>query len=549
MKQNRLGTDARTKIPLKRSVLNNDASRRRDALTMNDPSHEKDSAPAADAQSPPVLAPGHNCCAVAEARRAAVLIDAENYFAALDDALRGAERSVMIIGWDFDARIRLRPQDGSHSPTLGDLLRSLVEGRPQLEVRILVWSLAAIHAPGASLPLLLGAEWQKHERIHLHLDAHHPAYASHHQKIAIIDDSLAFVGGMDLTVERWDRPGHAPENHLRRCPAGARYDPVHDVQMVLDGPVVREVCNVTRARWHHATGEALPTDAAVDRWPDAVKPDFMYVPVAVSRTQPRHGEQPAVEEIARLNDDLLRAAQGTVYIEAQYFTGRRLRRLLKDMLAQADGPQIVVVCTRVANGVLERFIMGANRERLLRSLKAVDKHNRLRVYYPVAGGAEERRLLIHSKVMIVDDSFLRIGSANLNNRSIGLDTECDVTVAAQSPEQRESVRRIRDTLLAEHLRVEVSILRAALEHEGNLADAIDDLTHEDCGLRPMTATRGATRSFPGTILLDPERPLPFGEGLHRFLFRKDAQGRRARRDTANSETASVTRPSTRGTTK
>lgn len=521
----------------------------RDAPTMNDPSHEKGLAPAADAKSPPVLTPGLNCCAVAEARRAAVLIDAENYFAALDDALRGAERSIMIIGWDFDARIRLRPQEGPHSPTLGDLLRSLVEDRPQLNVRVLVWSLATIHAPGASLPLLLGAEWQRHERIHLHLDTHHPAYASHHQKIVVIDDSLAFVGGMDLTVARWDRPGHAPENHLRRCPAGTQYDPVHDVQMVLDGQVVRCVCDITRARWLHATGEVMPTGVAVDRWPDAVKPDFMDVSVAVSRTQPRHGEQPAVEEIARLNDDLLRAAQGTVYIEAQYFTGRRLRRLLKDMLAQAVGPQIVVVCTRVANGVLERFIMGANRERLLRSLKVVDKHNRLRVYYPVAGGAEERRLLIHSKVIIIDDSFLRIGSANLNNRSIGLDTECDVTVAAQSPEQREAVRCIRDTLLAEHLRVEVSVLRAALERDESLADAIDALAHEDCGLRPMIASRGATGFFPGTIVLDPERPLLLGEMLHRLRFRKLAQDRSGRRDTANSETAKVTRPSTRGTRK
>src|SRR5690606_12209369 len=143
------------------------------------------------------------------------------YFAALEASLRRADRSIIIIGWDFDARIRLRPQDGADTLTLADLLRSLVEKRPELHIRILVWSLATVHAPGKTLPLLFGASWARHERIELRLDTHHPAYASHHQKIVIIDDSVAFVGGMDLTVARWDRPGHVPNEELRTDPDGA----------------------------------------------------------------------------------------------------------------------------------------------------------------------------------------------------------------------------------------------------------------------------------------------------------------------------------------
>jgi len=496
-----------------------------------------------------VVVPGRNCCAVSKADRAAMLIDGECYFAALDASLRSARRSITIIGWDFDASIRLRPQDGAGAPTLGDLLRHLVEERPDLNVRILVWSLATIHTPSASLPLLVGPDWASHERIELRLDTHHPVYASHHQKIVIVDDSVAFVGGMDLTVDRWDRPGHAPDDDLRRRPGGDHYEPVHDVQMVLDGPVIRDICAIARARWQDATGETLQPGAAVDRWPQRFPPDFRNVWVAISRTLPRFGSRPGVEEAAQLTDDLLRAARRAIYIEAQYFTGRRVGRRLADMLGQPEGPQIVLICTRVANGMLERFIMGANRERLLRRLKAADRHGRLRVYYPVAEGAEKHRLLIHSKVMIVDDGFLRVGSANLNNRSVGLDSECDVTIIAQTPQERATVLRLRDTLLAEHLGAEYRDLHDATSRKANLADALERFLHKGHTLRPMPVTRGTRRSFPGTFLLDPERPFPFAGALHELRRWMSRQGRFRRRDNTSSDRPRTAEPKQRGMRK
>ncbi|WP_206019306.1 phospholipase D-like domain-containing protein [Roseovarius spongiae] len=501
----------------------------------------------AEARPAAVLVPGRNCCALSEAERAALLIDGEAYFAALDASLRRAERSILIIGWDFDARIRLRPQDGADAPTLGDLLRSLVEERPDLHVRVLVWSLATAHGPGESLPLFVGADWSAHERISVRLDTHHPFYASHHQKMVIIDDSVAFVGGMDLTVARWDRPGHAPEEKLREDPDGKPYEPVHDVQAVLDGPVVRAVGDIARERWRDATNEALPAAAPVDRWPDSVEPDLSNVSVAVSRTRPRYNGRAGVEEVAQLTDDLLRAARRTVYIETQYFTSHRVGRLLETMLAQPDGPEIVVVCTRTANGVAERFIMGANRERLLRRLKAADRHDRLRVYYPVADSAEAHRLLIHAKVAFIDDRFLRVGSANLNNRSVGLDTECDVTLVAQTQPEREAIRRLRDTLLAEHLGVDRGDLNGPSSEGKRLLDVIDGLRHDGHSLRLMPTSRGARRPFPGTVLLDPERPLPLAGGLYRLWSRLARFGRA--RDRRSSESPSVASPKQRGTRK
>src|SRR5688500_15841679 len=203
-----------------------------------------------------ILRPGDNCWRIEPASRAATLVDAGAYYAALDSALRSARRSVMIIGWDFDGRIKLRADDPD-CPALGPFLRELVEARPELEIRILIWSVAVLHAPGDPVELVIGAEWQNHPRLQLRLDRQHPIYAAHHQKIVVIDDNLALVGGMDLTVERWDTPEHLAEDPRRTRPDGTAYTPVHDVQLVVEGEVARAVAAHARHRWKVATREEL----------------------------------------------------------------------------------------------------------------------------------------------------------------------------------------------------------------------------------------------------------------------------------------------------
>lgn len=473
-----------------------------------------------------ILEPGRNCCAVSRARRASMLVDAEAYFGALETTFRTARRSIVIIGWDFDARTKLRPQDGDEAPTLGAFLRGLVEERPQLEVRILVWSLAALHAPSAPAQLLLGQEWEEHPRIKVRLDTNHPIHAAHHQKIIIVDGSLAFVGGMDLTIDRWDTCEHTLHDDRRCMPDGNAYRAVHDVQMVFDGPAVEAVIEVANTRWLDATGEMPEPHRWKDRWPAEIVPEFTDVPVALARTAPRlHGSQ-VVEEAAVLFEDMLRAAQRTVYIEAQYLTAKRLRPVLRELLSRDDPPEIVVVCPLNANGVIERFIMGANRDRLLRSVRRADRHNRLRLYhsYVPGGDVEECDVLVHSKVMIVDDRLLRIGSANLNNRSMGLDTECDVVIEADRPETRDAILHCRDRLLGEHLCREPAEVAAAVRSAGSLIGAVERLNRPDGRrLEPLTVKRGPRHSFPGTRLLDPERPFAMVEALHRLWCRLRGQ--------------------------
>jgi phosphatidylserine/phosphatidylglycerophosphate/cardiolipin synthase-like enzyme len=187
---------------------------------------------------------------VAKARRAAVLVDAADYYRHLHSALCRAQRSITILGWDFDGRIKLCPDRGPEDARpLGPFLRDLVEDRPDLEIRILVWSVAVLHAPGDSKSLLVGDDWQEHPRIHLHLDTKHPFYASHHQKVVVIDDAVAFAGGIDLTIQRWDASSHQAENACRVTPDGEAYEPVHDLQMAVDGEAAQALGELARRRW------------------------------------------------------------------------------------------------------------------------------------------------------------------------------------------------------------------------------------------------------------------------------------------------------------
>ena len=466
--------------------------------------------------SPPawkILDPGRNCWKVASAERAAVLVDGAPYFARLEAALRRARRSIMILGWDFDGRIRLRADASpEESPPLGALLRSLVEANPDLTVHILVWSTAVLHAPGAPGPLLFGADWQEHPRIKLKLDTHHPIYAAHHQKIVCVDDRVAFVGGIDLTVGRWDTRHHYMDEPRRADPtSGKPHPPVHDIQMALEGDAARSLADLARARWHAATGEELtPTEmTGHELWPDDLEPHFTGGQVAIARTMPAFGGQPAIAEAAALTADALKAAQKAIYIEAQYITASYIREILAEQLSKPHGPEIVVVVTLESRGLVEQFAMGTNRDRLLRRLKKADRYDRLRVAYPCVPCSDgEHQILIHSKLIIVDDVFLRIGSSNLNNRSIELDTECDVAIEASDEQTRRTIMRLRDELLAEHLDCTPDVVRQTVEQsDGSLLRAIDCLNCRPRGLRGFDRITddGPTHSVPGTWLLDPKR--------------------------------------------
>jgi len=478
----------------------------------------------------PVLQPGKTCWRIAEADRVAVLIDSESYYAILEETLAQARQSIVIVGWDFDGGIALRP--GRSPLMLGPFLRSLVEGRPDLTIHILIWSMAVVHAAGAPLPLLTGLGWPDHPRIRLRLDTEHPIYAAHHQKIVCIDGSLAFVGGIDLTVGRWDTSQHQAHDPRRRNPDGIYYGPLHDSQMMVDGEAAGAVSDIVQRRWLAATNQRLELAAGEDDlWPTWLEPDFRKIDVAVSRTAPPWRGTAGVREGLACTKALLRSAGRSIFIEQQYLTARSFDRILARSLRRGAGPESVLIINDRLEGSVERIYMGGNRDRVLRRLMRADRYGRLRAVYPVVPDiGSDCTVKVHAKLIIIDNEYLRIGSSNLNYRSTGLDTECDLTVQAKEQADRGKIAAIRNRLLAEHLGVAVEIVDQTVLKTGSLVKTIDALSGGPRSLRPYRVSRQpfATRWVWGTFLVDPSRPVRLLSPLRRLILRAVSGGRSPR---------------------
>jgi phosphatidylserine/phosphatidylglycerophosphate/cardiolipin synthase-like enzyme len=200
----------------------------------------------------------------------ACLVDGEAYFEAVADAIAGARRQILMIGWDFHSRVRLRrtAEPDGLPDELAARLDAVVERREDLHVHLLGWDFAMLYAfEREALPLYrLGLRTRP--RVHFRLDGRHPLGASHHQKLVVVDDALAFVGGFDLTSNRWDTRAHRPRDDRRVDPGFSEYGPFHDVQLAVDGDVARALGELARERWRRATGERLdPPEARHDPWP------------------------------------------------------------------------------------------------------------------------------------------------------------------------------------------------------------------------------------------------------------------------------------------
>src|SRR5262249_38620021 len=159
------------------------------------------------------------------------------YFAALADAIERAEHSIIMLGWDFHSRVRLRrggDDDGAGSELLA-LLERRVRRRRGLRVYILAWNFPMIYALEREWHARLRFGTRSHRRISFRLDSAHPLGASQHQKLVVVDDALAFSGGLDVTACRWDTREHLATDPRRCDPSFADYGGFHDVQIAVDG--------------------------------------------------------------------------------------------------------------------------------------------------------------------------------------------------------------------------------------------------------------------------------------------------------------------------
>ncbi|AOJ76823.1 VTT domain-containing protein [Burkholderia ubonensis] len=464
---------------------------------------------------------GRNCDEIRHADRFTILIDGAAYFATLRAALIRASHTVFIVGWDIDSRMRLVPDganDGFPEP-LGAFLCALAAARPRLRIYVLAWDFAMIYALERDWPPVYRTAWQSHRGIVFQLDGAHPRGASHHQKLVVIDDRVAFVGGLDLTRARWDTPSHAADEPRRRDADGASYRPFHDVQAMFDGDAAAAIGEQARQRWRYACGRRvairahrhLDREDDVDPWPPGVPVDVRDVQLGIAYTAPRHRDREPVSQVRALVEDTIRAARRHLYIENQYFTAAVVRETLSPRLADACAPDVTVVAPPAHSGWLQEATMGVLRARLHAALVAADRFDRYRLLYPHVDGLDRDWVNVHSKVMIVDDECLVIGSANLNNRSMLLDTECDIAlVAAGDARIRAAIAHMRDRLLAEHLGTTPAAVADAFAQPERPNAALDRLRAKDGRtlrtLDPAVAPQ-LDALVPVSARLDPERPI------------------------------------------
>lgn len=473
-----------------------------------------------------ILKEERNCWRLAKADRVAFLVDGIDYFAAFRDVVKQAKESILIIGWDFDSRIRLLPGDTQDElpVKLGDFLKAVVKGRSGLEAHVLIWDFAMLFALEREFVPVYKMRWNTSPRLHFRMDEKHPVGASHHQKIVVVDDAVAFVGGFDLTKSRWDTSEHRAEDARRVDPSGEHYPPFHDVQVMVDGAAAAALGELARERWRRATGDKIPVPSSQgrDRWPSAVEPQLQRVSVGIARTEPHFQGYPEIREVENLYLDAIAAARRSIYIENQYLTSAAIGEALAARLREEHGPEIVIVLPVRTSGWLEQATMDVLRARLLTKLRQADRQQRLRVFYPDALGLDGMCINVHAKVLIVDDTLVRVGSSNLSNRSLGLDTECDLAVEAGGDRRVErAIADFRNRLLAEHLGAEPE--RLAQTMQGSLVEVIETLRDGPRTLRALDGRVPETLNdtVPGSAVIDPEQPLDPDDLVEYFVPEED----------------------------
>jgi len=433
-----------------------------------------------------LLQPGSTCWRTAPASRALAILDTQDYFLAAKAAMRRARRSIHLLGWSFDPLTQLTPDTeggGPEDDRAGPFLRGLAQARPALDVRVLIWKSALPVAASQHFFPHRARACFKHTPVHFRLDASVPFGACHHQKVLVIDDSLAFCGGGDISTDRWDSVHHLDGDRRRNMPTGGMHDPRHEVMLMVEGEAAAMLGDLFRRRWRRSTGVTLPpapspTQATTqDLWPQGFTADFHDVQVGLARTEPAWRDQPEVCENEALHLQAIKAARRFIYMENQYVASPAIGEALAARLEQDDGPEVLIVSTEHSPSWFDRMTMDKTRSALIRRLQGADRHGRFHAYCPETQAG--KTIIVHAKHAIIDDVMLRVGSTNLNNRSTGFDTECDLAIeVGQGPEHAEAraaIRRHRTRSLAHFLDVEPATFEAAFARTGGLAAAVEAL--------------------------------------------------------------------------
>lgn len=466
-------------------------------------------------------------CAVA-----GLLIDAEDYYRAFYQAALNAKRSILLSGWQFDRDVALlrgndaeQAEKAGHPITLLKFLNWLCEQNPQLEIWILAWDFHVVLAAEREWMQKLYFHWMTNPRLRFRFDDNHVERGCHHQKFAVIDGQHSFLGGIDLCDHRWDSRDHEAKNPLRMS-RGEPHQPFHDIQIYMGGPEIAGcLIDLFASRWERAAEEPLPdgVQKPVRELGHFAPQNLLRLPaseVVISRTDPNaapSGPRPCVE-IRLLYVAAIKAAERLIYLETQYFSSHEIADAFEARMRDASLGKLEIVMMLNMRGetLKEQAAVGLAQAQNLKRLKevALETGHQLGLYFTLphcqAGEEAEHGTFIHSKLMIVDDRFLTVGSANLTNRSMAVDTELNATVEAASEDDALSlgIRKARATLLAEHTGgPEIARVRGLVERLDQIADAgAAGKRDEPCRLRRHPSP--TAQESAALLLIDPQE-LPF----------------------------------------
>lgn len=437
------------------------------------------------------LRPGTQACPTfVEDSEWVPVVDGVEYFAQVRALIEqaGPGDSVFATGLQIEPDMDLtglRPDEEGYRPLIDVLADKAAAG---VDVRILLT--AAVFSgsvPGVKIgPFRANVFAAQAFRAHASLrgrvllDWSGAGIGCHHQKMVVLHvggELTVLVGGLDLSTNRYDAEPHD------RLSIGHERWGWHDGAVRLRGPAAARVWEVYRGRWIEAA--SLPRRDVYfppARWevmnPDPFLTDLPPAPSVPAHPSPgtavqvlrsfrpwkidqwftlyrRHWEvlpKHGVHEVFHALCTAIAAAQHFIYLEDQYFYeapgGRRAFRLygmLRD--AAARGVKVILVCSGrkdpadVGVNKFRRRITGDIQRGVIDQLKPADRAN------VMMHRIED--LTVHTKLMLVDDVFASVGSANFFSRSMrGTDTELSTVLVTTG----DQVRDLRVRLWAEHLR-------------------------------------------------------------------------------------------------
>lgn len=475
----------------------------------------------------------------------ALLVDAETYYRAFVRAAQRARRSILISGWQFDTEMQLlRGEErlpGAENTMVGFLNR-LCDENPELQIHILAWDYSLVYAVEREWMQRLKLALRKRDRVHFEYWTHPNPGGSHHHKYAVIDDQVAFVGGLDLCDSRWDTRVHAPNDERRRDVSGEPYRPFHDLQLALRGPVVADIRQIFSEFWADVSDLVLP-DATATWEPQPSLRELveggMFIrasQVNLSRTVYREDQAP-IAEVEALLTEAVRGAESFVYIENQYFTSMAMLKAFRDRLNDTARPPLTIVVMMPDGGDTpkEDFVLG-NRQRSVRyalSCLAEERGHRVRFLISSDRSDPEKPVstFIHGKLIAVDDELLCVGSANLTNRSMQIDTELNVSVLGEpGSDTSADIAAVIDSLLAEHAGVDDA---SRFSDRARWIETIDELCQAaDSKLQRLPVERCNDEDPMLILIFDPSGEVTaerLGDALQAELGYEDGVVRKAMR--------------------